>query len=1020
MTRLRKAKGRTSVWAVMASASLAIMAASLAAQTAAASAQASLQSAAQPVSLDVSVRGKHNRPAVDLKPDQVMVADNGQPATLTGVQLVNGKSTDAPLITLLFDRPGMDIVKKGSEDVLFGTSPYAAREISRTLCEAASRFLKGFPVGEFQFAVFDVWGRLQTQHEFTTNRKSIAESIAAAVEPQAYGSTGGENQLEQLMAQVAETGQNGSGAIASGRERALARSLYAAMQASKRIAAAQHLPPSQASLLALIQAQQSLPGRKAIVYFMSSQIEAPGGNAYRMSARDTRARDELKSIMGAANRAGVNVYVVLPDTPTENSWDPMGMFSTTPKTVSNVTTFNNPKQQGNPGPGGPNPRPNGPTTSAQDPDIAHMEDNYAELGSQRVSRSDFTAFEGMAMLARGSGGAVMKGTGNMRGPLKDLAQNLTNYYAVSFVPAAGADDGSFHTVRFRTSRRELKIHAQTGYLAMPANAESGNPPQPFEVLLMGLLQRSELPHDLDYRDGVIHLEHMKEGSFGLAGLEVPASALETRTDATTHLSSARVSVLATIRDSTGKEVERFGEDIARRWSTEISAGTAPEYISFERTFAAPPGAYVLETAVLDQNSGKAAAKRQTFEISASRTTPELSDLMLVRGIQPADSWNSEPDLFWRDERRVLPNLYGELPVGTHEVSIFFVAHTEPRSPATVKLEVLRNGVLLPGGPLTSTLKAGDEFRRVLDGLSIRSAADGKYEVRVTLTRGETAVERTVGFVLSGDGEPTVSGAATTDNAPIAINSPHLELAEPNTGRPTQEEIDRVLADARRNALGYADALPNLMCRQTTQRLNDAGNGDWRLRDTFVEELTYVNHQEKRVKTGRQITPDEPDFDLISTGEFGYYLANIFKPEAKTVFAWKETSTLNGEPVEVFDYHVKLENSQLLLIAPEAAARTGYHGEIYVDRAAHGVRSLTAISDKVPEKFPIRKTAVRVDYDYVTINDHDYLLPVSAQVITRLGGETARRNDLEFNNYRRFGSTVRIIGVGGILNPEDPE
>jgi hypothetical protein len=131
------------------------------------------------------------------------------------------------------------------------------------------------------------------------------------------------------------------------------------------------------------------------------------------------------------------------------------MFSTTPKTVSNVTTFNNPKQQGNPGPAGANPRPNGPTTSAQDPDIAHMEDNYAELGSQRVSRSDFTAFEGMAMLARGSGGAVMKGTGNMRGPLKDLAQNLTNYYAVSFVPAAGADDGSFHTVRFRTSRREL-------------------------------------------------------------------------------------------------------------------------------------------------------------------------------------------------------------------------------------------------------------------------------------------------------------------------------------------------------------------------------------------------------------------------------------------------------------------------------------------------------------------------------------------------------------------------------------
>jgi VWFA-related protein len=1014
------AQRKISLCPAIAAACLAIMAAPLAAQAPTASTQVTAQSAPEPVSLDLSIRGRHNRPAVDLKPEQIMVADNGNPARLTGVQLVNGKSTDAPLITLLFDRPGMDIVKKGSEEMLFGTSPYAAREISRTLREAASRFLKGFPAGEFQFAVVDVWGRLQTQHEFTSNRKVIAESIAAAVEPRTYGSTGEENQLEQLLEQVAETGQNRPGAIASGRERALARSLSAAMQASKRIVAAQHLPPSQAGLLALIQAQQSLPGRKAIVYFMSSQIEAPGGNAYRMSARDTRARDELKSIMGAANRAGVNVYVVLPDTPTENSWDPMGMFSTTQKTVSNVTTFNNPNPLGQPGPAGPNPRSKGPNISAQDPDINHMEDNYAELGSQRVSTSDFTAFEGMAMLARGSGGAVMKGTGNMRGPLKELAQNLTNYYAVSFVPAAGVDDGSFHTVRFRTSRRELKIHAQPGYLAMPANAASGNPPQPFEVPLMGLLRRSELPHDLDYRDGVIHLEHMKEGSFGLAALEVPVSALETRTDATTHLSSAHVSVLATIRDSTGKEVERFGEDIARRWSTDSGAGAAPAFISFERTFVAPAGAYVLETAVLDQNSGKAAAKRQNFEISASRTMPELSDLILVRGIQPADALNTEPDLFWQNERRVLPNLYGDLPRGAHDVSIFFVVHTAPETPATVKLQVLRNGVPLPGGPITSTLKAGDEFRRVLDGLSIRSAADGKYEVRVTLALNETTVGKTVGFVLAGDAKPTVSSTATADDAPIAVNPPNLEPAEPNTGRPSQKDLDRILADARRSALGYADALPNLICRQTTQRLYDTGNGDWRLRDTITEDLTYIDHREKRLKIGRSVTPDDSDSDLISAGEFGYNLTNIFKPESQTVFTWKETSTLNGEPVEVFDYHVDLENSQLLLIAPDNSAVAGYHGVIYIDRAAHGVRSLTLISDKVPKNFVIRKAAIRVDYDYVTINDHDYLLPVSAQVITRLGGTNARRNDLQFNDYRRFGSTVRIIGVAGIVNEEEPE
>ncbi len=47
---------------------------------------------------------------------------------------------------------------------------------------------------------------------------------------------------------------------------------------------------------------------------------------------------------------------------------------------------------------------------------------------------------------------------------------------------------------------------------------------------------------------------------------------------------------------------------------------------------------------------------------------------------------------------------------------------------------------------------------------------------------------------------------------------------------------------------------------------------------------------------------------------------------------------------------------------------------------------------------------------MAINDHDYILPVSAQVVTRMGGNLLKRNDLTFSNFRRFGSTVRIVGT----------
>ena len=77
-------------------------------------------------------------------------------------------------------------------------------------------------------------------------------------------------------------------------------------------------------------------------------------------------------------------------------------------------------------------------------------------------------------------------------------------------------------------------------------------------------------------------------------------------------------------------------------------------------------------------------------------------------------------------------------------------------------------------------------------------------------------------MLIGEGEHTASGvSAPASGAPVAVDPPQLAAAEQATDRPTQEELDQILADARKNALDYADTLPNLICRQTTQELYDA-------------------------------------------------------------------------------------------------------------------------------------------------------------------------------------------------------
>jgi hypothetical protein len=49
-----------------------------------------------------------------------------------------------------------------------------------------------------------------------------------------------------------------------------------------------------------------------------------------------------------------------------------------------------------------------------------------------------------------------------------------------------------------------------------------------------------------------------------------------------------------------------------------------------------------------------------------------------------------------------------------------------------------------------------------------------------------------------------------------------------------------------------------------------------------------------------------------------------------------------------------------------------------------VRRITEVADDVPKDFLIHAASVSVDYDYVAINNHDYMLPVDAQVILRMG------------------------------------
>ncbi len=956
-----------------------------------------LQLPADEVLLELVVEDKHNRPVVDLQPDQIAVTDNGVPVKLTSLRFISGSRTDPTLVALLFDRPGIDSKQPAAKTEAMDASSTSAQELSKGMQDAARSLLKPFPEAGFQFAVLDAWGRLEAQQPYTADRKAIAQAISAAVQIGNYGVKAEPPAAEAQLVAVAKTGQVPGGAAVSAAERALARSLTSAVDSSSRIVTSQHLPASLASLLALVESMQSLPGRKAVVYFTISS----GSQGSQLS--DSSSKAALQSILGAANRAGVSIYIVR-----VSDLSAAHQLAAIMNGYAAMSLGSDDVQRA------PSTSASGVTTSSYQTSRAAMYGGASEMRQITAQQSGQNAVhDALDGLAKGTGGDALNAAENLAGPAKQLVRDLSSFYEAAYAPPAGTLDGSFHATDVKLIRTGLTVRARSGYLALPRNAGFTQPPQPFEVPLMALLSRPQIPTDINFRAAAIHIGHQEEGDLSLAAVEVPIASIETSEDNSTHLVSAHLAILASIKDSTGIVIERFSEDIPARWSSSNGATAKPQTFSLERPFSAPPGEYTLEAAVLDSISGKAGVIREPFTIAPAAGVPELSQLVLVRAIEPASASDAGSTPLSFGDNRVLPNLNNELPAGTQKISVYYLAHTDPASkdPASVKLEVLRGGTPLTGAILESNLQTDSEFHPIVNSFSIRNAPAGGYELRATITQGERSASSFVFFNMAGD--PADSDPVSV---PVLDDPTNLKSADNSVASLTPVQITQVLADARKYALDYAASLPNLICQQVTSRSQDAsGDGKWKHTDSIVEILTYVDHEESRTVLGSEVygstrnAAQTKGNGMNSAGEFGEALGGIFKPAANAEIIWKESAMLAGKPVEVFEYRIEKANSTFSLHSPSGYANVGYYGRIYVDRATRGVRSFTMLTDEAPKDYAIRRAAVRIDYDYVSINEHDYLVPVSAEVVVSQGKRLLERNQIEFTSFRRFGSNVRIVG-----------
>jgi hypothetical protein len=607
---------------------------------------------------------------------------------------------------------------------------------------------------------------------------------------------------------------------------------------------------------------------------------------------------------------------------------------------------------------------------------------------------------------------------------------MTTYYVATYAPPIESYDGSFRTIDIKPLKKGLVVRGKTGYMAVDPGSESGI--RPFEAPLLKILADANPPTDIKFRTAVLHFGELGEGNTSSAIIEIPIAQLETKTDQHTNLFSAHVAVVGQIKDKNGTVVEHFGEDVPHRAAAETKDRDKTASINVARHFAATPGQYTLEIAVRDLMSDKVGIQRVNFEVAQVPEGPSLSDVVLVSKVDSAhvEDDPDEPLIF--EKGKLTPNISGDVPQGTKSVSLFFIVHPDAKSkdPVKVQMEVGRNGNA--GRSNSLPIHFDDQQAAVPYLASFNSGLPpGDYDVKAVITQGTKSFTKDLAFTVEGEANAPASkenGVAGlhSDSAGenvVAADLPKGALAiTPVTNAvqpPSPDEVRQLIADTRERALHYVDSLPNFMCIELTSRSFDPkGDGRWKLRDTVMELLRYQDKKESRTMLeidGKPATNAREGMKgSFSSGELGGVLRAVFAEKAQAEFVWKETATLETNTMQVFDYHVEQKNSEFSVVGMNnLQVMVGFHGQVYIDPAAHNVRRITLIADDLPKNFPTHYTSVAVDYDYVSINNHDYLMPITAQLRLKEGRHQAALNNMEFRDYRRFGSSMRIV-------PDAPE
>ncbi len=245
-------------------------------------------------------------------------------------------------------------------------------------------------------------------------------------------------------------------------------------------------------------------------------------------------------------------------------------------------------------------------------------------------------------------------------------------------------------------------------------------------------------------------------------------------------------------------------------------------------------------------------------------------------------------------------------------------------------------------------------------------------------------------------------------APLVVR----ERTAPAVAVSVGERSDPILEKAREAIANLTADFPNYVVRQmTTRRYSDTSKVEWKVADVVEADLIVEGGSERyrnlRIN-GKSAKTRPEDTGAWSVGEFVTTPTQLLGSGAAE-FRNRLEININGRKSWRYDFQVPQERSGWRIEAAGQSYYPAQRGRLWLDKETARVLRLEMEGIKFPGEFPIDKTEMTLEYDFVSIGARKFLLPVKSEVLScHRGKPDCSLNILEFRNYRKFEAESQLI------------